>query len=127
MSSESRRSKRYTDFIPVAVFVKNQETGNTLAGPFSGRIVDICSYGACLLMSQFFMDSFHVFHTTREDNSSFLEIQVQKQFNIDEIILTARPVWLNTFQKDDFLEHMIGVEFLDIDTQTQHINVIKEL
>lgn len=127
MSSESRRSKRYTDFTPVAVFVKNQKTGNTLAGPFSGRIVDICSYGACLLMSQLFMDSFHVFHTTREDNSSFLELQVQKQFDIDEIILAARPVWLNTFQRDDFLEQMIGVEFLDIDTQTQHINLIKEL
>jgi len=127
MNSESRRSKRFTDFTPVAVYVKNKDTNSVLAGPFTGRIVDIGSYGACLLMSQVFIDSFHIFHSTKEDSSSYLELQVQKQLDTDGIIITARPVWLNTFQKDDLLERMIGVEFLDSDIQTQNINLIKKL
>ena len=117
MSSESRRSKRITDFTPVEVFVKNKETDVIIAGPFSGRIVDVGSNGACLLMSQVFIDSFHIFHTTKENSSSYFELQVQKQLDTGEITLTARPVWLNTFQRDDFLERMIGVEFLESDTQ----------
>ena len=126
MSSDSRRSKRHTDFIPITVFVKNSDTGGTLAGPFDGRVVDICSYGACLLMTQVFIDSFHLFHTTREDKSSYFEIRVKRSDDEDEIILTARPVWLNTFQRDDFLERMIGVEFLEMDTQTQTINILRD-
>ena len=125
MSSESRRSKRLTDFTPVEVFVKNIETNDVLAGPFSGRIVDVCSFGACLLMSQVFIDSFHIFHTTIENRSSYLELQVQKQLDTGEIILMARPIWLNTFQKDDFLERMIGVEFLESGTQPLPTNLIK--
>ena len=56
-----------------------------------------------------------------------LELQVQKQLDRGEIILSTKPVWFNTFQRDDFLEQMIGVQFLDNDIQTETINSLKEL
>ncbi len=76
MSIESRRSTRHTDFIPVSVNVKQEGREDPLAGPFSGTIVDICNYGACLLMSQVTLKSFHIYHSTRKNKTAYLHIKI---------------------------------------------------
>lgn len=126
MSIESRRCTRYTDFIPVSVYVYQEGRDDSLAGPFSGTIVDICSYGACLLMSEVTLESFHVYHSTRKNKSAYLHITIDSHPRLEGTHIDARPVWLNTFQREDFLERMIGVEFLDVKPRVQDINTLFE-
>lgn len=124
MGIESRRSQRFTDFIPVTIYVRQQGSDNNLVGPFSGTIVDICSYGACLLMSTVTCKSFHIYHSTRKDESAFLRIKIESHPHLEGTSIDARPVWLNTFQREDFRERMIGIEFLGIEPQVQDINTL---
>jgi len=124
MSIESRRSARYTDFIPVSVYVYQEGRDDSLAGPFSGTIVDICNYGACLLMSNVTIDSFHVYHSTRKNKSAYLHIKIESHPRLEGTHIDARPVWLNTFQREDFRERMIGIEFLAVALQHQEINTL---
>lgn len=112
MSKDTRRSKRYTDFIPVSVYVRRKKKDGILAGPYSATIVDICNYGACLLMSTVTYKSFHIYHSTRKDSSAYLDIKIESHSRLEGTHFEALPVWLNTFQREDFRERMIGVEFL---------------
>lgn len=126
MHFESRRSKRYTEFIPVSVFVCQEGGEELLAGPFPGTIVDICSYGACLLMSRIKQNTFHVYHSTRSNKSAFLHIKIDGHPDLKGAYIDARPVWLNTFQREDFRERMIGVEFLAAASRYRHIGDLVE-
>lgn len=124
MSSELRKSNRHTDFIPVSVFVKTKNSNDVLAGPFSGTIVDICNYGACLLMSQVSLDSFHIFHSTRQENSAYLYLRINLPHLLESINISAKPIWLNSFQREDFQERMIGIEFLQIEKDSDKISLL---
>ncbi|MDW7773141.1 MAG: hypothetical protein SCH71_09665 [Desulfobulbaceae bacterium] len=117
MSNESRKAKRYTDFIPVSIHVYQEGSDKSLAGPFSGTIVDVCSSGACLLMSTITLDSFHIYHSTRKNKSAYLQIRIDAHPRLEGTYIDARPVWLNTFLREEFRERMIGVEFLRIEQQ----------
>lgn len=126
MKSESRKCKRYTEFIPVSVFVCQEGSEEILAGPFPGTIVDVCCNGACLLMSRITQNTFHVYHSTRKNISAFLHIRIDFHPRLGEAYINARPVWLNTFQREDFHERMIGVEFLAAESQHRVIDALVE-
>lgn len=112
MRSGSRKSRRYTDFIPVSVFVGREHGDDFLAGPFPGTIIDICLEGACLLMSGVKRNAFHVYHSTRKQRDAFLHIRIDSHPRFTGACFAARPVWFNTFQQGDFQERMMGVEFM---------------
>ena len=124
MSTESRRATRITDFIPVSVHVYQKGKDKSLAGPFSGTIVDICSYGACLLMSDVTIGSFHVYHSTRNNKAAYLHVTIDTHPRLEGTHFDARPVWLNTFQREDFHERIIGIEFLAVETHLQNTNAL---
>ena len=126
MDTELRRSKRHTDFIPISVLVKTEGSDDALAGPFAGTIVDICSYGACILMSQVTHDSFHIFHSTRQENSAYLHMKINLPYLLEGITIDAKPIWLNTFEKENFHERMIGIEFLNIEKDSDKISLLSE-
>jgi hypothetical protein len=112
MISELRRSKRITDYLPIVVTAKNGSTGEQLAGPFSGRIIDVSEYGACLLMSQVMQNNFHVFHSTREDDSWLLQLTMNIPPDNISFTITARPVWLDLFRQDQIRAFKMGIEFM---------------
>ncbi len=112
MISELRRSKRYTDFLPISVSAMSGVTNSTIAGPFSGRIVDISKNGACLLMTQVLLKTFHIYHSTREDDSSFLQLLINLPPELVDFIIPARPVWLRPFDIEDIKAYRMGVDFL---------------
>jgi len=122
MKDEARRSTRYPDFVPVSVFVLQKGENKVLAGPYPGTIIDICSYGACLLMSRVIRDTFHVFHSTRKNKSAYLQVKIESHPLLAGKRVYARPVWLNTFQREDFQERMIGIEFLADTTEKLELN-----
>ena len=112
MISELRQAKRITDYLPIGVTAKNGKTGTMIAGPFSGRIINISSTGACLLMSQVMINNYHVFHSTCEDDSFFLNLNIHLPPEISHFNIPSRPVWLNLFFQDEIRAFTMGVEFM---------------
>jgi len=112
MITELRRSKRITDYLPILVTAKDGNNGALLAGPFSGRIIDISEYGACLLMSQVMKDAYHVFHSTREEDSRLLQLTINVPPDNIPFSITAHPVWLDLFRQEQIRAFKMGIEFL---------------
>jgi len=112
MITDLRRSRRYTDFLPISVSAKSGVDNSTVAGPFSGRIIDISRHGACLLMTQVLLKSFHVFHSTRDDDSLVLQLNINIPPDLINYTIPARPVWLTPFDIEDIKAYRLGVEFM---------------
>ena len=112
MITELRRSKRITDYLPIVVSARDGINGNELAGPLAGRIIDISIYGACLLMTQVMSRNFHIFHSTREDDSYLLQLTINIPPDIINFSIQARPIWMDLFRKDEIRAFKMGVEFI---------------
>jgi len=111
MNSDLRRSQRYTDFLPISVIVNRGQ--QKISGPYSARITDISHHGACLLLTRVMLDSFHIFHSTREDDSQTLQLIVSINRDIEDITVNARPIWLDSTQMDDIKVFKMGVDFTE--------------
>jgi len=112
MITELRRSKRIAEYLPILINAKDRASGSVLAGPFSGRIIDISDHGACLLMTQIMRDSYHVFHSTREKESRFLQLLVNVPPDNLPFSISARPVWMDRFLREEIRVFTMGIEFL---------------
>jgi hypothetical protein len=112
MITDLRRSKRYNDFLPISVSAISGTDKETIAGPFSGRIIDISRHGACLLMTQVLLRTYHVYHTTRENDSRFLQLQINIPPDLVNFTIPALPVWIKPFDIDEIKAFRMGVDFL---------------
>ncbi|WP_310600939.1 PilZ domain-containing protein [Desulfobulbus sp.] len=113
MAIEQRRSERIDDFIPLEIRVVHASDGQELAGPFSGRIIDISDHGVCLLMTQIMVRAFHVFHSTRDAEDAVLQLVIDQPPEFGRHVLTARPVWMHLFRQDEIRAFKMGVEFAE--------------
>lgn len=112
MITEMRRSKRYNDFIAISIIAHNGVRGTTKTSPLSGRIINISKHGACLLIPRVVSKSYHLFHSTRQNDSSFLELKGTLQQQPEKFKIPARPVWFKAFNVDDIEAFNMGVEFM---------------
>jgi hypothetical protein len=113
MNIEHRRSERIIDFLPLEVHVVGRQEGQIIAGPFSGRIIDISAHGACLLMTQIMHNDFHVFYSTRDTSEAVLRLTIDHPPDIDPCTFTAIPVWMDVFRQQEIRAFKIGVEFTE--------------
>jgi len=113
MSTELRRSPRYIDFLPISISVHREDEGTQIAGPFSARILDLSNHGSCLLLTQVMMQSFHIFHSTREDDLANLILHINIPGQPDTLEIPAQPIWLNATKLDDIKVFKMGVNFLN--------------
>jgi len=113
MITELRRSKRIAEYLPILINAKDRASGSVLAGPFSGRIIDISDYGACLLMTQVMQRSYHVFHSTREIDSRFLQLIVNVPPDNIPFSIAAKPVWMDRFLREEIRAFTMGIEFIN--------------
>lgn len=113
MNVEHRRSERIADFLPLDVHVVSKKDGQVIAGPFSGRIIDISPHGACLLMTQVVRNAFHVFHSTRDADDALLRLTINHPPDIHPYTLTALPVWMDLFRQQEISAFKMGVEFTE--------------
>ena len=111
MSTDSRRSPRLIDYLPLEVRVIRAVDHQPLAGPFAGRIIDISIHGACLLMTQVLQQHVHVFHTPRTTDGLALQLAIDLETEQAHHLLTARPVWLSAVRQRQILAFKMGVEF----------------
>ncbi|MBV5316841.1 MAG: PilZ domain-containing protein [Desulfobulbaceae bacterium] len=113
MSVEYRRSKRIIDYIPLEVYAVQGKDRQPIAGPFSGRIIDISTHGACLLMTQVFYNGFHIFHSTRDTSDSLLQLTINQPPDLNDCQLTAVPVWLDLFRQQEIRAFKMGIDFTE--------------
>lgn len=112
MTKILRRSRRYDRFLPISVTAFSGENDSESIGPFSGRIINISRHGACLLMSQVLVNSYHLFHSTKENDSSFLQVTINVQPEIKDCKIPSRPIWMDIFEEGEIRAFRIGVEFM---------------
>ena len=110
---DQRRAERIVDFLPLEIHAIDLTCGEVLAGPFSARIIDISTHGACLLVTQVLLNGFHVFYTTRESDDTVLRLSIDETSDIGQHVLTARPIWLDVFRQDAIKAFKMGVEFTE--------------
>jgi hypothetical protein len=112
MITELRRSKRIAEYLPILINAKDRSSGSVLAGPFSGRIIDISDHGACLLMTQVMQRSYHVFHSTREQDCRYLQLIVNVPPDNIPFSIAAHPIWMDLFLREEIRAFKMGIEFL---------------
>lgn len=125
-SEELRRSHRYTDFLPIAVTVMKSDDKSQVAGPLSARIIDVSNHGACLLLTQIMDQSFHIFHSTREDESVVLALDIKIPSQPEPIEILSLPVWMNSMKMDDIKVFKMGVDFLS-NIDNEQLQIINKL
>ena len=113
MVIELRKSVRNPDYLPVTVNAINGVDGALLAGPFSSRIIDISSNGACLLMTQIIKDRYHIFHTVQDHASHLLKLTINLPPDLIDYAIVARPVWMNIFRQQEISAFKLGIEFIE--------------
>ena len=113
MNTELRRSPRYADFLPISISACRNDNSSQVAGPFSARILDLSNHGSCLLLTQVMMQSFHIFHSTRENDLIDLVLYIDLPAQTDTIEIPSKPIWLNATKLDDIKVFKMGVNFLD--------------
>ena len=106
-----RRYERIVDFLPLEIHAIHMVSGEVLAGPFSARIIDISTHGACLLVTQVLLNGFHVFYTSKESDDTVLRLSIDATSDVGPHVITARPIWLNAFRQDQIRAFKMGVEF----------------
>lgn len=123
MTPTPRKSERIVDFLPVEVHAVDEQNNRTIAGPFSGWIIDISAHGACLLMTQIMHNNFHAFHSTRDIENAVLRINIAQPPDILPCALIARPVWLDIFRQQKLRAFKMGVMFTE-DPEKKHLREI---
>jgi len=127
MITDLRRSKRYNDFLPISVTALPQGDRDRTVGPFSGRIIDISRHGACLLMTQVLQKTYHVYHSTMDNEESFLELHLNVPPELRNLVLPCRPVWIAPFQIEEIKAFRMGVNFLINPEGEKMLHLEKEL
>ncbi len=123
MTIEYRRSPRKIDYLPLEVAVVRTNSGKHIAGPFSGRIIDISRHGACLLMSQMIRNGFHLYYSTRETADALVQLTINMLPESGSFTLKALPVWMATFNQQEIRAFKMGVDF----TENPEEHSMKEL
>ena len=123
MTIEHRRSPRTIDYLPLEVDVVRTNSGQHIAGPFSGRIIDISQHGACLLMSQIIRSGFHLYYSTRETADAQVLLTINILPECGSFTLKALPVWMAQFNQQEIRAFKMGVDF----TENPEEHSMKEL
>lgn len=115
---ELRRSHRYTDFLPISVFIRNKGDSSPIAGPLSARIIDVSNHGACLILTKIVVQSYHIFHSTKGNESILLALDIKLPSHENPVEILSHPVWMNTTSMDDIKVFKLGVDFIhEIDNE----------
>lgn len=112
MITEMRRSRRHQEFMPIAINAVDGISGKKLAGPFSAKIVDLSQHGCRIILSQVLLNSYHIFYSTRENDSTVLQLMISFPNQNQQITIPSRPIWLDRCCLDTLRFYTIGVELL---------------
>lgn len=110
-AQELRRSHRYDDFLPISVIIRRSDDYSSIAGPLSARIIDVSNHGACLVLTQVIVQSYHVFQSTKQNKSVILGLTIMLPSDDSPIEIRCKPVWMSSTTLDDIRIFKMGVDF----------------
>jgi len=111
MTQDKRKSNRHNRFLPISLQAINSNTSEVIAGPYQGRVLNISRHGVCLYMPQIASNSFHMFHSIKENDIMCLQLTINIQPEIINCKIPGQPVWMNSFREGDIHAFKIGIEF----------------
>ncbi len=111
MTVNLRKYHREYGHIPISVVARDGLKDVVRSQSFQGHMVDISSHGACLLMTRVIQEAYHIFHTTRENDSTVLQLTITLPSDTILFSIAARPVWFDLFRKEGVQAYKMGVEF----------------
>ena len=74
--------------------------------------MSISKHGACLLMTQVLQRTYHVYHSTKENEESILELHINIPPELRNFTIACRPIWMSPFQMEEIKAFRMGVDFL---------------
>lgn len=113
MTQDLRNSQRYNRFLPIGVQAIDTGTNKVVAGPYPGRVINISRHGACLLMSQISTNTFHLFHSVRDNNTLCIQLTINIQPEIMNCKILGQPVWMDVFHEGDIHAFRLGIKFTE--------------
>ncbi len=119
MLANLRRLTRKNIVLPATVTVQNRARGTTLTQPFTCHVTNINKQGACIFLPKVMDGSFHIFHSTREDNNLSLLLEITVPLDDKRFSLNAIPVWLDLLHDGQNREFKIGIEFTPVVAEQQ--------
>lgn len=126
MTQNLRESNRYNRFLPISVQALDCCTKDIIAGPYPGRIINISRHGACLLLSQMVLNSFHMYHSIKESDTLCLELKINIQPEVINCRISGQPVWMNSFHEGDIHAFKMGIRFTS-DPEAPEIMQLEEI
>jgi hypothetical protein len=111
MLKNLRRLTRKKLFLHITISVKNVTTGVMLPDSFAGHITDMTKHGACLLVNKIMAGSFHLFHSTRENDLLILQLTISDPHDGGQHTVNAHPLWFDLFHDKQLRGFKIGVTF----------------
>lgn len=64
-------------------------------------------------MTQIMVESYHVFHSTLDDDAALLQLSFELPKEEVNLAVTARPVWFDVFRQNEIRAFKMGIEFMD--------------
>ena len=125
MTDSQRRGKRHSNDMTVELFLRDESSSATLAGPAHCFLRDLSTYGAGLILTQIHFGPNHLFYTPEEHENIqlFLETTVKED---QRISIPIRPVWFKLDENEDVNYFHMGIEFL-IDPNDERVSDLKEV
>jgi hypothetical protein len=109
---EKRREGRFACDLSVTVQLREGSNGPVLAGPAPGRLHDISSYGASLIVPQIRFGKHHLFYSSRDqlpDQLLFIDVSAPDD---ETLSIPVRPIGFDRVLCDETMPFQIGVEFI---------------
>ncbi len=130
MNDEQRRASRISGDVLIYLRLEDSLSEKTLAGPTSGIIHNIASYGAGLRLSQVHIENYHLFYAAQENPDFKLILEIPSDTESDETFsIPVQPIWFDratTGETEGNLPFQMGVEFL-VGYKDERIALLKEL
>ncbi|OGR03238.1 MAG: hypothetical protein A2511_06630 [Deltaproteobacteria bacterium RIFOXYD12_FULL_50_9] len=124
MSREKRREDRIAGDIEINISLREGNSGQILAGPLPGKVVNINSYGIGICLCSIRLDSYHLFYSVMGTNDLVMIMDMVIPGKPDEnILIQLRPVWFDCDLSSQNWPFVMGLEFVagSKDEQVQKI------
>ncbi|MEW6502319.1 MAG: PilZ domain-containing protein [Thermodesulfobacteriota bacterium] len=127
MGKENRRSPRYKSNLPVALLLRDNGSGTTLADSVNGAIEDISAHGVRLTVPHIRVANYHLFYTFTDNQRQTIYLEIRlPDLIVPPLCIPARPIWFDHILSDPAQPFQLGMEFL-LPADDQQIRRLREM
>jgi hypothetical protein len=119
------RDRRIQCSLPVWLSLREKGSQQLLPGRVAATLINVSKSGACLIVPKMFIAGEHLFFTTLNGSHSLLLQPQESDKHLNECIISARSVWMDSREYLDQLTFMLGICF--IAAQRDFFDSIKHL